>query len=64
VIGTAFISREWQPRSTDHVHNALVATRTVFGTEIGFNIAREFLPKIFHTPLQPTDSRQTFAIDY
>jgi hypothetical protein len=49
VIGTAFISREWQPRSTDHVHNALVSTGAVFGTEIGFNIAREFLPKVFHT---------------
>jgi hypothetical protein len=55
VVATAFISREWQPRSTDHVHNALVGTGTVLGTEIGFNIAREFLPKVFHT--QRLDSR-------
>lgn len=49
VVATAFISREWQPRSTAGSEHAGLSMATVLGTEIGFNIAREFLPKLFHT---------------
>ncbi len=49
VVAVGFISREWEPSSTDHVHNALLSIATVFGSEAGFNVAREFLPKLFHT---------------
>jgi hypothetical protein len=57
VAATAFISREWQPRSTSGPSHAELSIATVLGAEIGFNIAREFLPKIFHTPVRPSDSR-------
>ena len=48
VIATAFISRKWQPHSTNGAQNAEMSVATVLGTEVGFNIAREFLPRIFH----------------
>ncbi|HTA44749.1 MAG TPA: hypothetical protein VK789_20015 [Bryobacteraceae bacterium] len=47
VVATAFISREWQPHSTNGAQNAAYSMGDVFGSEIGFNIAREFLPKVF-----------------
>lgn len=50
IAATAFISREWQPPSTSGASHAGLSIATVFGTEVGFNIAREFLPKVFHTP--------------
>lgn len=50
VVATAFISREWQPPSTGGAVNGASAMGTAFGVEIGFNVAREFFPKIFHTP--------------
>ncbi len=49
VVATAFVSREWQPPSTRGLEHAASSIGTVFGTEIGFNIAREFLPKFFHS---------------
>jgi len=49
VVATAFISRTWQPRSTNGGHNAELSIISVFGAEAGFNVAREFLPRIFHT---------------
>jgi hypothetical protein len=49
IAAVAFISREWQPPSTDGAQNAAVSFATVLGSEVGFNIAREFLPKVFHT---------------
>jgi hypothetical protein len=45
----AFISREWQPRSTSGAQNAATSFETTLGSEVGFNIAREFLPGIFHS---------------
>ncbi len=47
VFAAAFISREWQPRSTDNAQHAMTNVATTLGSEIGFNVAREFLPKIF-----------------
>src|SRR5205823_5313176 len=40
----AFISREWQPHSTNGGQNAATNIETTVATEVGFNIAREFLP--------------------
>ena len=47
-IATAFISREWQPHSTNGAQNAITSLETVIGTTVAFNVAREFLPKVFH----------------
>jgi len=47
-IATAFISREWQPHSTNGGQNAVMSLGTAMGTTVGFNVAREFLPKVFH----------------
>ncbi len=47
-IATAFISREWQPHSTNGAQNAISSLETVIGTTVAFNVAREFLPKVFH----------------
>lgn len=47
-IATAFISREWQPHSTNGAQNAITSFETVIGTTVAFNVAREFLPKVFH----------------
>jgi hypothetical protein len=49
VIAVAFISREWQPRSTRGAEHAGASAGTVLASEAGFNIAREFLPKVFHS---------------
>jgi hypothetical protein len=46
-VAVAFISREWQPHSTNGAQNAATSFETTLGTEVGFNIAREFLPKFF-----------------
>ena len=46
---TALISRTWQPPSTRGPVNATEAFAVLIGAEAGFNVAREFLPKIFHT---------------
>jgi len=45
----AFISREWQARSTNGAQNAATSFGTTLGSEVGFDIAREFLPSIFHS---------------
>ena len=52
VVATAFISREWQPQSTRGAEHAGLSIVTVFSTEVGFNVAREFLPRLFHTRRQ------------
>ena len=44
----SFISREWQPPSTNGAQNAATSFETTLGSEVGFNIAREFLPSVFH----------------
>jgi hypothetical protein len=46
-LAVAFISREWQPPSENKPRNAAASFGTTLGTEVGFNIAREFLPKVF-----------------
>lgn len=48
IVATAFISRAWQPRSTNGMQNAAYSIGDVIGSEAGFNVAREFLPKLFH----------------
>jgi hypothetical protein len=47
-LATAFISREWQPRSNSDAGSAMMSFGTAMGTTVGFNVAREFLPKIFN----------------
>ena len=47
IVATAFISREWQPPSTRGPEHAASSIGTVVASEVGFNIAREFLPKVF-----------------
>jgi len=48
LVATAFISRAWQPPSERGVGHAAGSLGTTVGTEIGFNIAREFLPSLLH----------------
>jgi hypothetical protein len=45
--GAAFISRLWQPHSTGGPRSATVNFGTTIGIAAGFNVAREFLPRIF-----------------
>jgi hypothetical protein len=45
--GAAFISRLWQPHSTSGARSATVNFGTTIGIATGFNVAREFLPRIF-----------------
>ncbi len=45
-LAVAFISREWQPPSEDTPRDAAVSFGTVLASEVGFNIVREFWPKI------------------
>lgn len=44
-LATAFISREWQPPSMRGTENAVLSFGTAMGATVGFNVAREFLPK-------------------
>ena len=46
--GTAFLSRRWQPRSTNSTGDALTSFGIAMGAQAGFNVAREFLPGVFH----------------
>ena len=46
-LATAFISREWQPHSRNGAQNAWQNLETSSGATVGFNVAREFFPKIF-----------------
>ena len=46
-LATAFISREWQPHSTNGAQNAWSLFASSTGTEVGFNVALELLPNIF-----------------
>jgi hypothetical protein len=46
---TAFISREWQPPSTSTPAQGASAFCTAVSIEVGFNVAREFFPRIFHS---------------
>lgn len=48
-IDASVVSRFWQPRSTDKLSNAADAFGIAIGVEAGFNVAREFLPAIFHS---------------
>jgi hypothetical protein len=46
-VAVGFISRDWQPHSTNGGQNALTNIETTIGSEVRFNIARTFLPKFF-----------------
>lgn len=46
-VAVAFLSRQWQPPSTSGPGSAGLSFGTILGSEVGFNIAREFWPKIF-----------------
>jgi len=56
----AGISRLWQPSSTAGVTNAASAFGIFVGAEAGFNVAREFLPGIFHArrPVEMSQNAQ------
>jgi hypothetical protein len=47
LVATAFISRLWQPHSTNGAQNAWNSMGSTAGTEVGFNVVREFLPNGF-----------------
>jgi hypothetical protein len=47
MLGSSFISRAWQPNSTGSANSAMVNFSTSLGVAVGFNVAREFLPKKF-----------------
>ena len=42
--GGAFISRQWQPRSTTSAGDGAVSFGVTMGADIGFNLFREFWP--------------------
>jgi hypothetical protein len=48
-VAAAFISRAWQPPSTRGPEHAASAFSIEAGAEVGFNLGREFFPKIFHS---------------
>ncbi len=48
LVATAFISRTWQPPSLRGPEHAMGSLGTAVGSEVGFNIAREFLPTLLH----------------
>jgi hypothetical protein len=48
LVATGFISRTWQPASLRGPSHAVGSMGTAAGTEIGFNVVREFLPDLFH----------------
>jgi hypothetical protein len=48
VVATSFISREWQPYSTNGAQNAEASIGDALGSEVGFNVFREFLPDLLH----------------
>jgi hypothetical protein len=48
LVATAFISRTWQPPSLRGPGHAVGSLGTAVGSEVGFNIAREFLPSLLH----------------
>lgn len=47
MLGASFISRTWQPPSTGSVNSAFANFGVAVATNVGFNVAREFLPKKF-----------------
>ena len=44
--GAAFISREWQPRSTNSAGDGAGSFGISMGSQMGFNVVREFLPDL------------------
>jgi hypothetical protein len=46
--GAALISRLWQPDSTRTGRSAAINFGITMGVAAGFNVAREFLPRVFH----------------
>jgi hypothetical protein len=58
-VATAAISRAWQPPSTRGLLPATETLAVLVGAEAGFNVAREFLPKIFHTRAPVTESQNS-----
>ncbi len=48
LVATAFISRTWQPPSLRGPGHAMGSLGTAVGTEVGFNVVREFLPSLLH----------------
>jgi hypothetical protein len=46
--GAALISRSWQPRDGNRLLTATTSLGISFSVAIGFNMAREFLPRLIH----------------
>jgi hypothetical protein len=44
--GAAFISRIWQPRSTNTAGDGAVSFGVAIGSDVGFNVLREFWPDL------------------
>lgn len=44
--GAAFISRAWQPPSTTSAGDGAVSFGIAMGTDVGFNVVREFIPDL------------------
>jgi len=47
-LGASFIWRIWQPASTHSVRDAMDNFGIAMGVSAGFDVAREFLPDLFH----------------
>ena len=48
MAGSSLISRTWQPESTGRLRSAGLNFSTSLALAVGFNVAREFLPKKLH----------------
>ena len=48
VVGTAFISRAWQPPSNSSATDAVSSFGKTLGVAAGFNVLHEFIPKSSH----------------
>jgi len=49
MAGASLISRTWQPNSTGSMRSAGLNFATGLGVAAGFNVAREFVPRLFHS---------------
>jgi len=48
LVGASFVSRTWQPDSTNTMRSALVNLASTTGWSIGFSVAHEFMSTLFH----------------
>jgi len=48
IAGASLMSRMWQPPGYRNISGGVVNIGTSFSVAVGFNVAREFLPRLIH----------------